>query len=70
MPTDPMAEAHRKITRALKVIFSWVSASMTLTPEAIPVAGSYSTSCTMEFGRRVILPVRSAAGRVQELLLK
>ena len=46
------------------------SASMTFTPEARPVRGSYATLCTTLYGRSVSLPVAFAAGSVTCTLLK
>ena len=47
-------------TRALKSITSFVFASMTRTPPALPVASSRKTSEATEYGRMVRLPVSRA----------
>jgi hypothetical protein len=70
MEAEAIAEAHRKITLALNSNVSLVTLSITFTPVAFFVSASYITSCTIESGLRVIFPVASAAGRVEELLLK
>ncbi len=64
MRTDSSADAHRKISRPLNSRVSRLRASMTRTPDARPLAGSYITLCTTLCGRSVILPVAAAAGRV------
>ena len=63
-------EAHKKIILALNVCFCLVSPSIISTSEALLVFSSYIILCTIECGLKVIFPVASAAGRVDELLLK
>jgi hypothetical protein len=70
MDVDGTVDAQRKITFALNSKVSFVSVSITRTPVALFLSASYMTSWTIEFGLRVILPVASAAGSVEELLLK
>ncbi len=56
--------------RAVYSMVSYVSASMTRTPEALPEVGSYMTECTTLMGRSVSRPVSSAAGNVAACELK
>ena len=65
-----MDEAQRKMTLAWNSISSPVSASSTLTPSARFTFGSSISEVTMELGRMVRWPVRSAATRVAALELK
>ena len=64
------ADALRKMTRAKNSMRWCVSASITRTPVARPVAGSVRMLCAIECGRRVRRPVAAAAGSVDELLEK
>src|SRR5687767_11582835 len=68
--TDSIADAHRKITRAVYSVSCRVRASITRTPLARDVFGSYRISDTTLFGRSVMRPVARAAGSVAAMLLK
>ena len=70
MKAEPKVEAHRKITRARYSVCAPLCASSTRTPRARAPLASYISSCTIALGMSVMLPVRSAAGSVLELLLK
>src|SRR5690606_37091672 len=64
------AEAQTKITLAKNSYVSFVSASTISTPFAFWVSLSYKIRVTMEYGRRVRLPVATAAGKVDDCVLK
>src|ERR1035437_5502318 len=70
MRTDSRAEAHRKIALARNSIVARVLASMTRTAVAFRERASKLRLCTTLCGRKVILPVFSAAGRVAVQALK
>ena len=67
---DSSAEAQRNTKRARYSVGCIVTASMTRTPLARPVAASYRTLSTTLLGLSVIRPVFRAAGRVDPKLLK
>src|SRR5690606_26200788 len=64
------ADAHRNTTLALYSMVSLVSASKTSTPVAFLVSLSYNTRVAIDQGLRVRLPVATAAGRVEDWVLK
>src|SRR5688572_33383598 len=64
------ADAHRKIILAVNCSVLLVSASSISTPLAFFLSLSYISRVTMENGRRVRLPVFTAAGNVDDCVLK
>src|SRR5690606_5489384 len=64
------AEAQTNTTLAKYSYVWWVSASIISTPVAFFVSLSYRIRVTMENGRNVRLPVATAAGRVDDWVLK
>lgn len=65
-----MVEAHRNTSRAVTTLPALLTASITRTPVARRVAGSWTMLCAIASVRIVTRPVARAAGSVADRLEK